>query len=335
MERRKLIAAVAAAATGSSLALPASTRAQGSGQGGAQGNWPDRPIRLVVPFAAGTSTDIIGRLVAAQMSRGLGGNATVAVDNRAGGAIAAMHVAQQPPDGATLLLSTIGTHAVNPHIMRDLQYHPIRDFTPVVAHSRTRILLVTRPQLGPRNMDEFLALARTRSVSVASPGTGTTGHLGHALLTTATGIEMLHVPYRDGARAVTDLLSGRLDAMFYHTQFVRPHIDAGVMVGLGITGEGRVDALPDVPSMAEVGLPQVDVVGWWALHGPAGLPPPIVARVNGVINAALREPETLAAFARNGVEPMGGSAAELAAFQQRELERWGEVARRARMTAEG
>ncbi|MBD0270811.1 MAG: tripartite tricarboxylate transporter substrate binding protein, partial [Acetobacteraceae bacterium] len=296
MKRRSLIAASVGG-----LASPAAW---------AQTGWPDRPIRLVVPFAAGTSTDIIGRLVAAQLSRGLGG-VPVPVDNRAGagGSIAALHVAQQPPDGATLLLSTIGTHAVNPHLMRGLQYDPARDFTPVVAHSRTRILLVARPQLGPRTMGEFLDLARARSVSVASPGTGTTGHLGHALLTMATGIEMLHAPYRDGGRAVTDLLSGRIDSMFYHTQFVRPHIEAGAMLGLGITGAGRSEALPDVPSMAEAGLPQVDVVGWWALHGPAGLPAPIVARVNGVLNAAIREPDTLAAFARNGVEPMGGTPA--------------------------
>lgn len=326
MKRRSLIATAVAA---SGLAVPSAARAQT--------NWPDRPIRLVVPFAAGTSTDIIGRLIGSQLSRGLGGGAAVAVDNRAGagGAIAALHVAQQPPDGNTLLLSTIGTHAVNPHLMRDLQYDPLRDFTPIVAHSRTRILLVVRPQLGPRTMAEFLDLARSRSVSVASPGTGTTGHLGHALLTSSAGIEMLHAPYRDGGRAVTDLLGGRIDAMFYHTQFVRPHIEAGVMLGLGITGEGRSEALPDVPSMAEAGVPAVDVVGWWALHGPAGLPAPIVARVNAVLNAALREPETLATFARNGVEPMGGGAVDLAAFVRREHERWGEVARRARMTAEG
>lgn len=323
MKRRRLLAAAVGA-----VAVPAPVRAQTA--------WPDRPVRLVVPFAAGTSTDIIGRLVAAQLSRGLGG-AAVPVDNRAGagGAIAAAHVAQQPPDGATLLLSTVGTHAVNPHLMRDLQYDPQRDFTPIVAHSRTRILLVVRPQLGPRSLAEFLDLARSRSVSIASPGTGTTGHLAHALLTTATGIEMLHAPYRDGGRAVTDLLGGRIDAMFYHTQFVRPHIEAGAMLGLGITGAGRSDALPDVPSMAEAGVPQVDVVGWWALHGPAGLPGAITARLNAVVNAALGEPDTVAAFARNGLEPMGGTAADLAAFQRRELDRWGEVVRRARMTAEG
>jgi tripartite-type tricarboxylate transporter receptor subunit TctC len=292
---------------------------------------------LVLPFAAGTSTDIIGRLVAAQLSRGLGGDAAVAVDNRTGlgGAVAALHVVQQPPDGATLLLSTIGTHAVHPHVMRDLPDDPERDFTPVVAYSRTRIVLVVRPQLGPRTMGEFLDLARSRSVSVASPGTGTTGHLCNALLRMATGIELAHAPYRDHASAAADLLGGRVDAMFYHTQFVRPHVESGAMVGLATTGAGRSGALPDVPSMAEVGLPQVDVVGWWALHGPAELPEPIVARVNGVLNAALRESETLAAFARNGVEPMGGTAAELAAFQRRERERWGDVVRRARMTPDG
>ena len=184
MKRRSLIAA-----TAGGLASPVGAHAQAG--------WPDRPIRLVVPFAAGTSTDIIGRLVAAQLSRGLGG-ATVAVDNRAGagGSIAALHVAQQPPDGATLLLGAHSTHAVNPHLMRDLRYDPFRDFTPIIAYCRGRAVLAVRPQLGPRAMQEFLTLARARSVSIASPGTGTTGHLGHAQLTLATGVETVHVPYR-------------------------------------------------------------------------------------------------------------------------------------------
>ncbi len=300
----------------------------------AQPAWPDRPIRLVVPFAGGTSTDIIGRMIAQQLSRGLGGHAVV-VDNRAGagGTIGAQAVAQSPPDGATFLLGVIGTHAVNPHIMRGLGYDPVRDFTPVVAHSKTKILLVVRPALGPRNMAEFVALARTRTLSVGTPGTGTTGHLGHALLGEA-GVNTTHVPYRDGARAVTDLLSGQLDAMFYHTQFVRPHVEAGTMLGLGITGDARSRLMPAVPTFAEGGFPAINVEGWWAIFGPAGLPAPIVARVNSILNAALAEAETLALLERNGVEPMGGTAQWLADFQRAEFTRWGEVVRRANITAE-
>jgi tripartite-type tricarboxylate transporter receptor subunit TctC len=303
----------------------------------AAANWaPERPMRLVIPFAAGTSTDILGRLLAVQIGRGLG-NATVVVDNRvgAGGTIGAQHVAQAAPDGTTLLMSTIGTHTVNPHLMPALQYDPVRDFTPVVLYARTRIVLVVRPELGARSMAEFVALARTRSFSIGSPGTGTTGHLCHAQLTAATGVETVHVPYRDGSQAVTDLISGRLDAMFYHTGFVRPHVEARTMVGLGITGPGRSDLLPQVPSMTEAGIPGVDVVGWWAVHGPAGLPAAAVQRLNAVINAALKETETQAIFARNGIEPIGGTAAELLDFQRREFDRWGELVRRTRMTAEG
>ncbi len=320
MNRRRLLGASLSA-----LALPAA----------AQPAWPDRPVRLVVPFAGGSSTDIIGRLIAAQLSRGLGGH-TVVVDNRsgAGGTVGAAHVAQSPPDGNTLLLGTIGTHAVNPHLIRGLPYDPVRHFTPIIAHSGTKILLVVRPQLGPRSMAEFVALCRTRPVSIASPGTGTTGHLAHALLTLETGTDPLHVAYRDGGRAVTDLLSGQTDAMFYHTQFVRPHIEAATMLGLGITGAERSALLPAVPTMAEQGLPGVNVAGWWAVYGPAGLPAPIVARLNGILGAAMREPETLAVFVRNGLEPIGGSPADLAALQRCEFDRWGEVVRRAKISAE-
>lgn len=316
MKRRHLLAA--------GLALPAV----------AQPVWPDRPIRLVVPFAGGTSTDIIGRMIAQQLSRGLNGHAVV-VDNRAGagGTIGAQAVAQAPADGHTLLLGVIGTHAVNPHMMRGLGYDAMRDFTPVVAHSKTKILLVVRPALGPRSMADFVALARSRTLSIGTPGTGTTGHLAHALLAEA-GVSTTHVPYRDGARAVTDLLSGQLDAMFYHTQFVRPHVEAGTMLGLGITGDGRSALLPAVPTFAEGGFPQINVEGWWAVFGPAGLATPIVSRINTILNAALAEPETLAMLERNGVEPMGGTAQWLADFQRAEFARWGEVVRRANITAE-
>jgi tripartite-type tricarboxylate transporter receptor subunit TctC len=318
MKRRALLA--------SSLLAPGIARAQA---------WPDRPIRLVVPFPGGSSTDILGRIAAQQLSRGLNG-ATVVIDNRAGagGTIGSHYVAQAAPDGLTLLLGTIGTHTVNPHLMPNLPYDPMRDFTPIIAHSKTKILLVVRPQLGVRSMAEFVALARTRPLSVASSGTGTTGHLAQALLGEATGITTTHVPYRDGARAVTDLLSGQIDSMFYHTQFVRSHIEAGTMLGLGITGATRSDVLPGVPTFGEVGLPAINIEAWWALYAPPRLPAPLTQRLNGIFNAALAEPETRAAFARNGVEGMGGSPEDLANFQRAELSRWREVIRRANITAD-
>ena len=318
MKRRSMLAL--------GLAAPAIAHAQA---------WPDRPIRLVVPFPGGSSTDILGRIAAQQLSRGLNG-ATVVVDNRAGagGTIGSHFVAQAAPDGLTLLLGTIGTHTVNPHLMPNLPYDPMRDFTPIIAHSKTKILLVVRPQLGVRSMAEFVALARTRPLSVASSGTGTTGHLAQALLGEATGITTTHVPYRDGGRAVTDLLSGQIDSMFYHTQFVRSHIEAGTMLGLGITGAARSDVLPGVPTFGEAGLPVINIEAWWAIYGPARLPAPLTQRLNGIFNAALGDAESRAAFARNGVEGMGGSAEELASFQRLELERWREVVRRANITAD-
>lgn len=318
MKRRAVLA--------SGLLVPGLARAQA---------WPDRPIRLVVPFPGGSSTDILGRIAAQQLSRGLNG-ATVVVDNRAGagGTIGAQFVAQAAPDGLTLLLGTIGTHTVNPHLMPNLPYDPMRDFTPIIAHSKTKILLVVRPQLGVRTMAEFVALARTRPLSVASSGTGTTAHLAQALLGEATGITTTHVPYRDGGRAVTDLLSGQIDSMFYHTQFVRSHIEAGTMLGLGITGATRSDVLPGVPTFSEAGLPAINIEAWWAIYAPPRLPAPLTQRLNAIFNASLVEAETRAAFARNGVEAMGGSPEDLASFQRAELARWGEVVRRANITAD-
>ncbi len=306
------------------------------GRPAAAADIPTRPLRLVVPFAGGTSTDIIGRLIAGHLSAGLGG-ATVVVDNRpgAGGTIGSQAVAQAPPDGNAFLLGTIGTHAVNPHLMPNLGYDPERDFTPIIAHSKTKLLLVVRPALGPRGMAEFLALARRRPLSVGTSGTGAAGHLAQALMTEATGVETTHVPYRDAGRAMTDLLSGTLDAMFYHTQFVRPHIEAGSILGLGITGAGRSALLPTVPTFAEAGLSQISIEAWWAVYGPPRLPPPITARVNAILDEALRQPETAAAMDRNGVEPMGGPPAALVTLQHAELALWREVVRRAGITAEG
>ena len=275
MNRRSLLSSALALPA---LAAPGTLRAQA---------WPDRPIRLVVPFAAGTSTDIIGRMIAGQISRGLNGH-TVVVDNRAGagGTIGSLAVAQTPADGHTILLGTIGTHAVNPNLMPNLAYNPVRDFTPLFLHSKTALLLVVRPQLGARNMAEFVAMARARPLSVGTSGTGTAGHLNHAVMSEATGTTTTHVPYRDGARAMTDALNGTLDSMFYHTQFVRAQIEAGQLIGLGITGARRSALLPNVPTFAEQGYPEQQVSVWWGIAAPANTPVAVLERLNKEILAA-------------------------------------------------
>jgi len=322
MQRRIVLAAIAAPSLWTGRA--------------AQAAWPDRPIRLVAPIPAGTSTDILARLMATQLSEGLDGHVVV-VENRAGagGTVGSAFVARAAPDGHTLLLGTIGTHAVNPHLMPAIGYDPARDFSPILAHSKTKLLLVVRPQLGPRSLADFLTLARSRPISIGSSGTGTAAHLAHAMLEEATRAGTTHIPYRDASQAITDLLGGRLDAMFYHTQVVRPHILAGAMVGLGITGAARSPLLPAVPTFAEAGQPAIDIEAWWGVYGPPGLPRPIVERVNAVWNAGLVRPDMVALLERNGIEPMGGTPEDLATFQAAELERWGQVVRRAGITAEG
>ncbi|SDB65972.1 Bug family tripartite tricarboxylate transporter substrate binding protein [Belnapia rosea] len=316
MKRRHLLA----------LALPmAAARAQ---------SWPERPVRLVVPFAAGTTTDILGRIAGTAIAQGIGH--PVVVDNRsgAGGTVGAAFVAQSAPDGYTLLFGTSGTMATNPAIMPGLPYAPLRDFAPVAAFARTSVVLGVRPQLGVATLGEFLALARRRPLSVGSAGTGTTGHLTQALLQLRSGVTTTHVPYRDGARAVTDLLNGTLDAMIYHPLGFLPHIQSGAIRPLAVTGVARHFLFPDVPTMAEAGQPGVVVEGWWAIYAPAGTPTPILARLNALTNAALAEPASLAELRRQGLEVMGGTPEALAEKTRTELAAQRELAQAANITAD-
>jgi tripartite-type tricarboxylate transporter receptor subunit TctC len=274
-------------------------------------------------------------MIAGQISRGLNGH-TLVVDNRAGagGTIGSLAVAQAPADGHTILLGTIGTHAVNPHLMPNLPYNPMRDFTPVFLHSKTALLLVVRPQLGVRTMADFVALARSRPLCVGTPGTGTSGHLNHAAMSEATGTTTTHVPYRDGSRAMADALNGNLDAMFYHTQFVRAQIEAGALLALGITGTQRSPLLPNVPTFAEQGLPAINAEGWWAVFGPANLPAPVTQRLSSILAGSLTEAETRTTLERAGVKAIGGGPEELARDMREEFDRWGAVIRRAGITVD-
>jgi tripartite-type tricarboxylate transporter receptor subunit TctC len=296
--------------------------------------WPDRPVRLIVPFAAGTTTDILARLCGAALSPGLG--QPVVADNRtgAGGVVGTQAVAQSAPDGYSILFGTSGTMATNPVIMAAIPYDPIRDFAPIVPYAKTSVILGVRPQLGVTDLAGFLALARQRPLSIGTAGTGTTGHLTTALIEMRSGLPLTHVPYRDGSRAVADLLNGTLDAMVYHPLGFLPHIRAGTIRPLAVTGAARHPLFPEVPTLVESGLAGAVVEGWWALYAPAGTPAPIIARLNALVNASLAEPATRAELERQGLEVMGGTPEALAALTRTELAKQREIAQAARITVD-
>ncbi|EFH13675.1 Bug family tripartite tricarboxylate transporter substrate binding protein, partial [Teichococcus cervicalis] len=284
--------------------------------------WPSRPIRLVVPFAAGTTTDILGRILAEALARDAG--QPVVVENKpgAGGNLGAQSVAQAAGDGYTLLLATNGTHGINASLFNDQGFDPVRDFTPIAPFVTTPIVLGVPPSLGVGTVAELLALAKTRPVTFASAGNGTTGHLAQALLNLRTGLRTEHVPYRNAGQGVTDLIAGRVDAMFYHPLGLKPHLEAGTLRALAVTSARRVDILPEVPSMQEAGVPDFVVEGLWNLFGPANLPAPIVARLNAATNALLRDPAALANLRAQGVQPTGGTPEQLAEITRAQIAKW-------------
>ena len=281
--------------------------------------WPDRPIRLVIPFAAGTTTDVIGRLIGAALTRDLG--QPVVVDNRtgAGGTFGTQAVASAAPDGTTLLFGTSGTMATNPAIMPGIGYDPLRDFAPVVAVAATAVILAVPCTSSIRDFAAFLAAARVAPVAVGNAGTGTTGHLTTALIALRTGAPLTAVPYRDAGRAMADLLNGTLPAMVYHPLGFKPQIEAGQLRPLASTGAARHPLFPDLPTLAELGVADAVVEGWWALYAPAGTPAPVIQRLNAAVNAALADPALRAEMQRQGLVVAGGTPEALAAQTAREV----------------
>lgn len=293
--------------------------------------WPARPLRLVVPFAGGTTTDLFGRAIANHLTQTLG--QSVVVDNRsgAGGNIAAAAVSRERPDGYTLILGTSGTHGVNASLYRDPGFDPVRDFTPVVPFVTAPVVLAVRPELGAQDFAGLVELARRRPLTFASAGNGTTGHLSQALLDLRAGVQTVHVPYRSGAQAVTDLLSGQIDAMYYHFLPLMQHVQDGKLRVLGSTGARRTTTLPHVATMQELGLRDFVVEGWWAIYMPAGAPREVVERLNTATNDWLRRPEALETLRNQGVEPLGGTPEDLAARTMAEVAKWRDIIRDARI----
>ena len=291
-------------------------------------SYPTRPIRLVVPFAAGTTTDIVARVLSEGLARTLG--QPVPVDNRAGagGTVGSDLVAKAPADGHTLLLGTVGTHAINASLYKKLPYDPLKDFVPLGFVGYTPTLLVVAASSPLRNLKDLTArAAQPGGLSFASAGNGTSGHLAGELLKLRLGGEMVHVPYKDGAQALSDVMSGQVQFMFYHPAAVLPHVRSGRLRVLGVSSQRRSAAIDAAPLM-EQGVSDFDVVAWFMLYGPAGMPASVTNRLREATSQVLASAEVQARLGTQGLEARAMNAEELEAFGRSEIGKWAEAVRR-------
>ena len=291
--------------------------------------YPDKPSHLVVPFAAGGGADHLARMVAPRIAQELG--TTIVIDNRpgAGGGLGAEQVARAAPDGYTLLYGTNGTHGINASLYASLRYDPIVHFVPVGRLTQIAALLTVTPSLPVRSVEELVRHARAhpRKVYFASAGNGTTSHLAGELFRTAAGVEIVHVPYRGGALAATDVAGGQVQMLIDVMPNVLPLARAGRLRGLAVTTARRFPTAPEFPTLAESGLAGFEVSAWDGILAPAGTPAPVVERLNGAIRAALDDPQVRTALLAHGAQPVPGTPEDFARLIPLELDKWGRAVR--------
>jgi len=301
---------------------------------GAQ-TYPSRPIRMIVPYPPGGSTDPTGRAFAAWLTEALGQQ--VVVDNRPGAGATIGHAlgAKATPDGYTLLLGTSGGLAVGPALSSKLPYDPVRDFAPIGLGVYTPFLLVVNPGLPAANFKEFIALSKAQPEGVifASVGVGTPNHLGGELLKVMTGFRFVHVPYKGGGPAVVDVIAGRSQALFGGIPYTGPHVKSGRVRAIAIGHPTRMSTWPDVPAIAET-LPGFSNTTWFGLLGPAGTPKAVVDRINAEMKRAVANPEFIKQLVAMGLEPASSTPAEFHDMIRTELKRWSKVIKEAGITAE-
>jgi tripartite-type tricarboxylate transporter receptor subunit TctC len=284
---------------------------------------------MVVPFGPGTTTDTVGRVVAEALGKNLG--QTIVVDNRAGagGSTGSDQVAKSAPDGRTLVMGTVGTHAINQALFRKLPYDTMRDFAPIAFIGYTPTLLVVAPDSPAKSLKDLAAMAaRPEGLTFGSAGNGTSGHLAGELLAQRLGGRMIHVPYKEGAVAMTSVMSSQVDFMFYHPAAVMPQIKAGKLRALGCSGAVRSAAAADVPTLMEQGIKDFDLVAWFMLYAPAATPAATLTRLRTASAAALAQPDVVARLRDQGVEQRTMKTEELAPFNRQELVKWAELVKR-------
>ena len=289
--------------------------------------YPNHPVRLVVPFPAGGTTDILAREVGERLTATLG--QTVIIDNRpgAGGNIGADIVAKAVPDGYTLLMATVGTHAINASLYSKLPYDHIKDFVPVVLVAGVPNVLEVTPSLPVNSVADLIKLAKEKpgELNFASSGNGTSIHLSGELFKSMAGVNMTHIPYKGSAPALADLVAGQVQLMFDNLPSSLPQIKAGKLRAIAVTSAQRAPALPNVPTIAESGLPGFEASAWFGIVAPAGTPPAIVNRINADVNQWLRTPEAKDKLLAQGAIADGGSPEQFAAHIRAETEKWAKV----------
>ncbi len=297
----------------------------------AQANYPNHPIQLVVTVPPGGAADIIARVIGAKLADALG--QPVVINNRggAGGTTAAAQVAKSDPDGYTLLLNTIATHGIGPHIYAKLGYDPVRDFAPVILIAKLPLIMAINAELPARSVADVIALAKAKpgELTFSSSGSGGAPHLAGELFKNLTGTDVQHIPYRGSGPAVIDLMAGRITMMFDATPSLLPNIEAGKLRPIAAASPQRHRLLPDVPSFAELGYPGMDIALWYGIVAPGGTPAPIVQRLNAELAKIVEMPDVRKNLSEQGADLQGGTPEDFAAFMRAESARWSVVVKQA------
>ncbi|MGF7005360.1 Bug family tripartite tricarboxylate transporter substrate binding protein [Aminobacter sp. BE322] len=298
--------------------------------------FPDRPVTLVVPFAAGGSTDVVARIIAQKMSDDLGQQVVVENVAGAGGNIGADRVARAEPDGYTILMGTVATHALNPLILKTKPYDPEKDFTPVSLLVVVPNVLVVNPELPAKTVQELIALLKAdpEKYAYASSGNGTPLHLSGELFKAMAGVNIQHIPYKGAGPALNDVVGNQVPIMFDNLPSSSPHIKSGTLRALGVTTAERAPSFPDVPTIAEAGVPGYETYTWNALFAPAGTPKEIVDRLNASANKAMKDPAVIEKMNGFSARIVGSTPEELGAHVKAELAKWEPVVKGANISME-